>query len=183
VPVVRKEGKGLKRKQTTHTKGEHTMSENTTETTEAMDFNLENDFTEEPLIPQGNYKGSVVEVKLDLEKHSINWAIVLNDNSAVMSDGETDVNGVRVYFRNWLPKPGDDQELTSTGKMTKAQSKINQLAKFAKNMRFNMNTMSTIKENIDNQEWIGTDVIVSIGISEYQGNVRNDVSKMALGAF
>lgn len=156
------------------------MSEETTtnEVTEAMDFNLDTDVIEEPLVPQGNYIGSVTEVKLDLENYKIQWKIVLNDNAGLMSDGETEVNGATLFFNNWLPKPGDDVEMTSNGRTTKRQSKINQLGKFAEKMKIKMNTMATIREAIDNGDWVGIDVVVSVKISEYQGNVRNEVSSM-----
>ena len=151
------------------------MSENTISTS----FNLENDFHEEPLVPQGNYYASVTGVSLDTEKAAIVWKIVLQGNGAVMSDGETEVEGATLFFRNWLPRPGDETEMTTTGRTTKFQSKVNQLAKFAKGMNINMNTPQVIQEAIDDGEWIGLDVLATVTISEYQGTTRNDVSRMS----
>lgn len=152
------------------------MSENTISTS----FNLENDYHEEPLVPQGNYYASVTGVSLDTEKAAIVWKIVLQGNGAVMSDGETEVEGATLFFRNWLPRPGDETEMTTTGRTTKFQSKVNQLAKFAKGMSINMNTPQAIQDAIDNGEWIGLDVLASVTISEYQGTTRNDVSRMSV---
>ena len=151
------------------------MSENTISTS----FNLENDFHEEPLVPQGNYYASVTGVSLDTEKAAIVWKIILQGNGAVMSDGETEVEGVTLFFRNWLPRPGDETEMTATGRTTKFQSKVNQLARFAKGMNINMNTPQAIQDAIDNGEWIGLDVLATVTISEYQGTTRNDVSRMS----
>lgn len=151
------------------------MSENTISTS----FNLENDFREEPLVPQGNYYASVTDVSIDTEKAAIVWKIVLQGNGAVMSDGETEVEGATLVFRNWLPRPGDENEMTATGRTTKFQSKVNQLAKFAKGMNINMNTPQAIQDAIDNGEWIGLDVLATVTISEYQGTTRNDVSRMS----
>jgi hypothetical protein len=151
------------------------MSENNLNTS----FNLENDFHEDPLVPQGNYYASVTGVSLDTEKCAIVWKIVLQGNGAVMSDGETEVEGATLFFRNWLPRPGDETELTSTGRTTKFQSKVNQLAKFAKSMGINMNTPTVIQEAIDNAEWIGIDVLAAVTVSEYQGTLKNEVSRMS----
>lgn len=153
------------------------MSENTAPI--STEFNLENDFHEDPLVPQGNYYASVTGVSLDTEKCAIVWKLVLQGNGAVMSDGETEVEGSTVFFRNWLPRPGDENEMTSTGRTTKFQSKVNQLAKFAKAMGINMNTPSAIQESIENGEWIGLDVLAAITITEYQGTTRNEVSRMS----
>ena len=152
------------------------MSENTISTS----FNLENDFHEDPLVPQGNYYASVTGVSLDTEKAAIVWKIVLQGNGAVMSDGETEVEGATLFFRNWLPRPGDETEMTTTGRTTKFQSKVNQLAKFAKGMGINMNTPEAIQNAVDDAEWIGLDVLASVTISEYQGTTRNDVSHMSV---
>jgi hypothetical protein len=150
------------------------MSENTITTS----FNLENDFHEDPLVPQGNYYASVTGVSLDVEKAAIVWRIVLQGNSAVMSDGETEVEGATLFFRNWLPRPGDETEMTATGRTTKFQSKINQLVKFAKGMGINMNTPEAIQTAINDAEWIGLDVLATVTINEYQGTTKNDVSRI-----
>jgi len=154
------------------------MSEDTTNAAINTSFNLENDFQEDPLVPQGNYYASVTGVSIDAEKCAIVWKLVLQGNGAVMSDGETEVEGSTLFFRNWLPRPGDENEMTSTGRTTKFQSKVNQLAKFAKGMGINMNTPAAIQEAVENGEWIGMDVLAAVTISEYQGNTRNDISRL-----
>jgi hypothetical protein len=153
------------------------MSEETTNTLNTT-FNLENDYHEDPLVPAGNYYATVSGVSIDGEKYAIVWKLVLQGNGAVMSDGETEVEGSTLFFRNWLPRPGDEVEMTSTGRTTKFQSKVNQLAKFAKNMGLNMNTPQAIQEAVENAEWIGMDVLASVTTSEYQGTIRNEVSRL-----
>lgn len=161
------------------------MSEetNNNETTEelATDFNLENDFKVEPLLANGNYSGNVVDVQLKLDKACIQWKIALDGNGGFMNDGETPVDGNNVYFNNWLPKKGDESTMTPSGRSTKFQSKVNQLARFAKGMGINMNTIGLIKEAIDNGDYIGMAVKVGIATSEYpagSGNMKNDVNSM-----
>ena len=145
-------------------------------------FNLATDFVEEPLVPQGNYFGNITKIGLDTEKYAIVWNITLDGNSGLMTDGETDVDGNVAFFRNWLPRPGDETEMTSSGRSTKRQSKINMLAKFIKVMGLNVNTMDEIEEAVLNQEWIGKQVVITVGITEYNGTVRNEVNKMVAAA-
>lgn len=163
------------------------MSEETNETTGeevTTEFNLENDFKVEPLIPNGNYSGNVVEVQFKADKANIQWKVVLDGNGGFMTDGETGVDGATVYFNNWLPKKGDEAAMTPSGRSTKFQSKVNQLARFAKGMGLNMNSIGIIKEQIDNGEFIGLAVKVKIATSEYpagSGNMKNDVNEMIAG--
>lgn len=156
------------------------MSEETTEEL-ATDFNLANDVKIEPLLPNGNYLGNVIAVVFKADKANINWKIVLDGNGGFMSDGETPVDGAAVYFNNWLPKKGDESTMASNGRATKFQNKVNQLARFAKGMNLNMNTMQIIKDNIDNGEYIGLAVRVKVTTSEYpegSGQFKNDVNEM-----
>ena len=142
------------------------------------DFDLEEEYKPEPLIPGGNYRGNVVGVTYEAEQHSISWKVALDGNGGVMSDGETPVDGNHQYFRNFLPKPGDDNEMTKDGRMTKRQSKINMMKRFAESMKIDMNTPAVIAESIANQDWVGLPVIVSIVLNEYLGVTRNQINKM-----
>lgn len=142
------------------------------------DFNLEDEYKPEPLVTSGNYRGNVIGVVLDSEQHAIVWKVALAENGGVMSDGETPVDGSHHYFRNWLPKPGDENELTKNGRGTKRQSKINMMKRFADDMKINMNTPTVVAESVTNQDWIGLEVIVTISIDEYMGVTRNQVDKM-----
>lgn len=142
------------------------------------EFDLEDEYKPEPLVPNGNYRGNVVGVGFEPARHAIAWKVTLAENGGVMSDGETSIDGWTGYNRNWLPKPGDDNEMTKDGRQTKRQSKINMTKRFAEDMKVNMNTPKIIAEAIRNQDWVGLPVIVSIGLNEYQGVTRNQISKM-----
>jgi hypothetical protein len=97
-----------------------------------------------------------------------------------MSDGETPIDGSHHYYRNWLPKPGDEDEPTKDGRSNKRQSKINMLKRFADEMKINMNTFPFILESITDQDWIGLEVITTISINEYMGTTRNQIDKMVV---
>lgn len=140
------------------------MEENTALNT---DFNLEEDFKVDPLIPNGTYFGSVIEVKRDVEKHNISWKVVLDGNGGFKSDGETAIDGSHTTFYNYLPKESDRTEKTANGSSTKFQSKVNMLKKFADGMKLNLNTLSIIDEAIANGEYIGLAVSVAIKNEEY----------------
>lgn len=142
------------------------------------DFNLEDEFKADPLITTGNYFGNVISVTYDPAKYAILWTIALEGNLGEMSDGETPVDGSHQFYRNFLPKPGDESAVTSTGRGNKRQSKINMLTKFADGMGINMNSKEVILEALGNQDWVGIPVLCSIGLNEYMGTISNQVNKM-----
>lgn len=137
-------------------------------------FSLEEDFIPDPLIPQGTYKGNVVGVTYDNAKCYISFEVCLDGNGGVKSDGETLIDGSRLTNFVFLPKPGDENERTKNGK-NKRQNKINMLKEFAEGMKINMNTPADIKEALDNNEWIGLAVQVTVESDEYQGRVRDKI--------
>lgn len=142
------------------------------------DFNLEDEYKPEPLVAGGNYRGNVIAVTFEAEQNAIAWKVALADNGGVMSDGETPIDGSHHYYRNWLPKPGDETERSKDGRSTKRQTKINMTKRFADDMKINMNTPSAIAGSITNQDWIGIPVIATITLNEYMGVTRNQINKM-----
>jgi len=141
-------------------------------------FDVEEEFKPEPLIPQGSYHGDVTAVSYDPEQNAVVWQVTLNDNGGVKSDGETPIDGSVLYYRNFLPREGDENELTRDGRMTKRQAKINMLRRFSDAMGVDMSTPAKIAEAIRNAEWIGLRVDVQVGIREYEGQVTNEIRKM-----
>lgn len=141
-------------------------------------FDLEDEYKPDPLISKGNFRGNIIGVVIDTEQSAIIWKIVLAENGGVMSDGETPIDGSHQYYRNWLPKPGDENEPSGGGGGNKRQTKINMLKKFADDMKIDMNTPAIIAESILNQDWVGLEVIVSISLNEYMGTTRNQIDKM-----
>lgn len=144
----------------------------------SLDFDVDSEYKPEPLIPNGVYYGSVTSFSFDSEKNCLVWGIALNGNDGFASDGETLIDGMTVFYRNWLPKSGDENEYSANGKVTKRQSKINMLKRFMNDMKIDIGTPQKLAEAISNQEFIGKEVKVTVNISEYNGQVRNDVSKM-----
>jgi hypothetical protein len=144
-----------------------------------VDFNLDDEYKPTPLIPGGNYRGNVTAVAHEASKSAIAFKVTFNENGGVMSDGETKIDGATEYYRVWLPKPGDDLELESNGKVTKRQGKINRMKLFAKDLKIDMNTPAIIAQSIVEQKWIGIPVICALDIEEYQGVARNKISRMS----
>lgn len=145
-------------------------------------FDISTEYKPDPLIPNGKYRATIKAVRADAKQLCIVWTVVFQDNDVYASDGETSIDGMELQFRNWLPKPGDENEFSKSGKSTKRQSKINMLKKFADKMRINMSTPQKIAESISEGAWIGTDVIVEVSTSEYKGEVRNDINSMVVAA-
>lgn len=143
-------------------------------------FNLDDDYKEEPLAPQGTYNGVVKSVEYLKKLNAISWTVVaVNNPGLVLADGETPIDGTEYNFKNWLPKPGDERIKSKSGKTTKRQTKINMLKKFQDAMEVDMNTPQTVADSIENGLWIGISVIMNIGINSYKGNTTNQIENMA----
>lgn len=162
------------------TENENTENEGTEEEI-TTSFNLENDFKPEPLVPNGTYSGNVVDMTYKADKACFAWKVTLDGNGGYLSDGETSVDGVQLYFNNWLPKKGDEAIMTPSGRSSKFQSKVNMLKQFADGMKLNLNTIDTVKEAIANGEYIGIAVMVKISTKEYplgSGKFSNEIQNM-----
>jgi len=142
------------------------------------DFNLNDEYKDSPLIPGGNYRANIVAVAHEASKYAIAFKVVMVENGGLMSDGNTPIDGAVDYFRVWLPKIGDENELTSSGRMSKRQSKVNMMKRFADKLEINMNTKEDIARAIVEGEWVGIPVIVAVDIEEYLGVVRNRIQSM-----
>ncbi len=144
------------------------------------DFNLDEEYKEDPLAPAGGYTGVVKLVKFESKNNAIRWDVVAAGNHGItLMDGETPINGTTFFLRNWLPRPGDDKLRTKSGKSTKRQAKINMLKDFQDTMEVDMNTPEAVREAIENADWIGISVFFQVGIDEYMGRKRNTIDKMS----
>jgi hypothetical protein len=145
----------------------------------AGDFDTETEYKPVPLISKGRYSGHVTKVIFDPENQTIVWTVTFGGNEGqVLMDGETQVDGVTLTYKNWLPKPGDEDEMTKTGRQTKRQAKINMLKDFADAMKVNMSSPKIIVESLANQDWIGHGVACEVGFSTYQGRTFNQIDRM-----
>lgn len=143
------------------------------------DFSLEDEYKPDPLAPQGTYKGHVTQVSFDQKNQAILWYATLQGNSGVMSDGATPIDGQRFVFQNWLPRIGDENIPTPSGRTNKRQAKINMLKQFADAMQINMGTPAAVAEAISTGLWLGIPVIVKLGVETYEGRTRNKIERMA----
>lgn len=142
------------------------------------DFSLTDEYKPEPLCPQGNYTANVVSVGWEPQNQAIVWKVTLADNGGVMTDGETPIDGQSYYFRNWLPRKGDENVMSSSGRTDKRQSKINMLARFVDKMGIKMDSPKDLFEAIDSGEWVGMPVYVTVGFRTWQGVDRNEITNM-----
>ena len=142
------------------------------------DFDVEEEYQPSPLIAHGYYNGAVTDVKFNSEDKTIDWTYTLNNNGGVMSDGETPIDGSAHQYRNWLPKPGDENEMTKKGNMTKRQAKINMLHDFAESMKITMSNPKAILESIANSDWLGMEAQVKIGLRTWEGRTFNNIERV-----
>lgn len=144
-----------------------------------LDFNVKDEYRPDPLIPNGSYRANVVKVTFDPKQSAIVWTGTIVDSGALMSDGETEVDGVQIQWRNWLPKPGDELELAKDGKKTKRQSKVNMLEDYCRRLEIDMSTPLIIAQSIVEQTWLGLQVLIDVITSEWEGRIRNEVRRVS----
>lgn len=142
------------------------------------DFDVEEEYQPTPLIAEGYYNSAVTDVKFNSVDKTIDWTFTLNNNGGVMSDGETPIDGSTQVYRNWLPKPGDEVEMTKKGNQTKRQAKINMLHDFAEAMSITMATPKGILESIANSDWIGMEAQVKIEVRTWDNRTFNGIARV-----
>ena len=142
------------------------------------DFNVNDEYKPDPLCPQGNYTGHVTNVKFDPVQQAIVWEVVLQGNDGYMSDGETPIDGARFFYRNWLPRSGDENTMTSSGRSTKRQAKINMMQQFASGMQVLMSTKEEIVEALSEGLWLGIPVLVKMNNETYEGRTSSRIQNM-----
>ena len=144
------------------------------------DFNVNEDASEEPLVPDGNYNGSITKAAFYEEGNNLKFYITLADNGGECTDGETPVDGATIPYTIWFPKAGDKDEKTASGRQTKFQWKVNNIKKVAEALGISMNTPAEIMESLANSEWIGIEVTCKVGTNEYLGNITNQIDNAAV---
>jgi hypothetical protein len=143
-----------------------------------LDFNVDDEFKAEPLLPKGTFHAVVTGVKFNPAQMCIVWDFCLHDNGGVMNDDETPIDGQHCWFRNWLPRPGDEGIMTKSGNKTKRQSKINMLKDFQDTLKIDMTTPVKIATALADGQWIGLEADVDVDVEEYQGRFRNSINKV-----
>jgi hypothetical protein len=143
-----------------------------------LDFNVNDEYKPPPLIPKGSYHGVATKITFEPAKYCIVWDFCLHDNGGAMNDGETPIDGAHVYARNWLPRPGDESEMTKSGKSNKRQSKINMLKDFQEALQIDMSTPFQIATALSEQAWIGVEADVAVDVEEWEGRFRNVVNRV-----
>ena len=144
------------------------------------DFNLNNDVKVAPVAVDGNYFGAISGGKVDLKSAQVQIEITLNENGGVLSDGETPVDGYRFTHRLFLPKPEDKNLMTASGRESKWQWKVNNMAKFFANIGVSLPTLSAIDQACKDGDLVGTDVKVELTTEEYNGELKNNMRSIAL---
>jgi len=167
--------------------GEGTLDNNadlgfdpSTDQTPMEDFDVDSEYKPTPLIPKGQFVGNISSVKYNPDDQTIDWVVTFEGNGEdfLMLDQETPIDGATMGYRNFLPKPGDENERTKTGRQTKRQAKINMMKDFADNMKIQMKSPTQILESISNAEWIGLRVKANVGFRMYEGRTFNNLEKL-----
>lgn len=144
------------------------------------DFNLDSDVKIAPVAVDGKYFGAISGAKVDTKSAQILVEITLSDNGGVLSDGETDVDGYRFTHRIFLPKPEDKNLMTASGRETKWQWKVNNMAKFFAAIDQKLPTLAAINQACTDGDLVGIDVTVDLTTEEYNGELKNNLRSIAL---
>jgi len=98
---------------------------------------------------------------------------------ALLTDGETTVDGAVLSYSVWFPKVGDDQVLIKSGTMSKKQWKINNAKEVSDKLGININTKTAISEGISNGDWIGLPVHAKVIIKvDPKYGTKNEISQL-----
>jgi hypothetical protein len=148
-------------------------------TLESIDFNVNDEYKASPLIPVSKgYHAVCTDVSFDGSKHALVWNLCLHDNGGMLNDQETPLDGAHVYFYNWLPKAGEENIPTKSGRSSKRQAKINMLKDFQTATDIDMSTPQIIATALSEGAWIGAEFDVDISVREWQGKFSNEVTRI-----
>jgi hypothetical protein len=155
-------------------------TENQTEKTynPDSDFSFSDEAKDIPLIPNGTYHGNVTSVTHDTEKKCFSWKVTLVNNGGFCTDDETAIDGASLTANWWLPKPGDESEMESSGRITKRQGKINRIQQSLKKMKITQDSIAELDTAIDNAEFLGMEVLVKLAAKEYNSVISNEIKDM-----
>lgn len=142
-------------------------------------FDINSEYVQDPLIPDGTFKGIVTKVELKPDTGITEFTIQLQGNEGIFCvDGVTPVDGKTSKYTVWLPVKGDELIKSQFSALTKRQDKIRSIKKFSEKMKINIGTEKDIKQAIESQEWLSIPVIVSIKSRPYEGVLYNQIKKM-----
>ena len=145
-----------------------------------LNFSVD-DVKEMPLLPDNEYNGAISKTSVHLDKAHLAIDVVLNDNEGLyMTDGETPADGVRLTYKIWLPKTGDENEPTASGRGNKRDSKIRSLFTTIKFLGLS-DRITTPQEFINllqSGDLIGLPVSVKTSTDTYNGTVYNKITTL-----
>lgn len=150
------------------------------ETEVLEDFDVEEEYKPIPLIPKGRYPGDIIAVEIIASAIVFTIEFADPEEDFALTDGSL-LHGCTEVYKIWLPKIGDRELKTASGKQTKHQWKVNNLKKMSEKLEMNLNSVSAIKESIESTEWLGISVIADVAIKTYKGNTSNEITDLVLG--
>lgn len=146
-------------------------------------FDINTEYVQDPLVPDGAYKGLVTKVELKPDMGTLDFTVQLQGNEGIFCvDGITPVDGKTSKFTLWLPIKGDELVKSQFSALTKRQDKIRSIKKFVEKMKISIGSDIDIKSAIENQTWLSIPVIASIKSRPYEGVLYNQIKKMERAA-
>ncbi|HED38708.1 MAG TPA: hypothetical protein ENI76_10780 [Ignavibacteria bacterium] len=143
-----------------------------------MDFNASEEAIDIPFLAEGVYIAKIQSVmyKTDISLLEITW--VLENNGGTYPGTEFSIDGAKVKQNIWLPKAGDEKEMSANGKMTKRQSKLNSLKRFCETLGVSGNTPEEINDAILSGSWGGVTGRITVKVKEDDYGIKEEVRKV-----
>ncbi len=162
--------------------------------TEQADFDLEDEFEPPVLVQTGVYAGTIEKLDYNFEGACLVWTVKLEGNGGncvTKGDGgiyvaveNSPVDNQRLWFRNWLPRPGDEAKISQKTGKSKKQWKVNALGEFCNALDIPFAVLknpAAINGYIDSLDWKGLEVTMNVEIemSDKYGD-KSVIKKMSL---
>lgn len=142
-------------------------------------FDVSKEFVPDPLVPDGTYRGIIVNVELTSESRMLNFKVQLQGNEGIYcTDKATPVDGKQSKYTVWLPVKGDEFIPSQFSALTVRQDRIRGIKKFADKMKIEIGKEQDIKEAIEDKRWMSIPVVVTIKSRVYEGEIYNQIKKM-----
>jgi hypothetical protein len=149
------------------------------------DFNLDEEYQETPLYPNGEYNGTITNVSMNTKETSMDFTVHLNNNGGFLSDGTTMIDGTTLTYYVFIPQEEDKNRMTSSGRQTSYQWKVNSMKKFfAKNFpNVPMSTKADMDAALGSRILCtGVNVRATVVDEEYNGVVSSKVKDLKVVA-
>jgi hypothetical protein len=130
------------------------------------------------MAPEGSYTANIVDTDFDAQRQQILFVIALEGNDGYLTDGETPIDGYRVFNRVNIPTEADRQRVNKAGR-NMFDSKLAMLKRQFNDLGVEVKTPDDIADALESKAWVGIPLVIKVSQNEWDGKVSNRVDFMA----